>query len=91
VQGGGDEQLTTMAAVVPMTLDCQHGGDADGVLRDLGAEMASEARRDGGNIRRHDARPPSLETARTARESFPRAFASLGFLGDGVPISDAAG
>ena len=76
---------------MPWTLDCQHGGDAGGVLRDLGAEMASEARRDGGNIRRHDARPPLLETARTARESCPRAYASLGFLGDCVPISDAAG
>jgi hypothetical protein len=51
VQGGGDEQLTVMAEVVPMTLERQPGGDAGGVRRDLGAEMASAGRREGGNIR----------------------------------------
>ena len=62
VQGGGNEQLAAMAEVVPMTLDRQPGVDSGGVLQDLGSEMASVARRECGSIRRHDARPPSLET-----------------------------
>ena len=57
--------------------------------RDLGAEMASAARRDTGHIR-HDARPPALETSRTAREYFPQAYATLAFLGGGAPLTVAA-
>jgi hypothetical protein len=59
------------------------------VRRDLGAEMASAARRDTGHIR-HDARPPALETSRTAREYFPQAYATLAFLGGGAPLTVAA-
>jgi hypothetical protein len=90
VQGGGDEQLVAIAEVVPMTLDRQPGVDAVGVRRDLGSEMALVARLDCCSISRHDARPPLLETFRTAREFFPRAYASLGILGDSVPILDTA-
>jgi hypothetical protein len=60
-----------MAEVVPMTVERQPGGDAGGVQLDLGPEMASAARRDGGSIRRHDARcdVPGLARVELLRSS----------------------
>ncbi len=81
---GGDEQLAAMRELAPMTLERQSGGDADGVRRDLGAEMASAARREGVPARQHDARPSALETAarasHTSRRSFPEAFGAVSFI-----------
>jgi hypothetical protein len=60
---GGDEQLAAMRELAPLTLERQPGGDAVSVRRDLGAEMASAARREGVTARQHDARPLALEAA----------------------------
>jgi hypothetical protein len=49
-----------------MTLERRSGGDADDVRRDLGAAMASAARREGASARQHDARPLALEAAAIA-------------------------
>ena len=59
---GGDEQLAALQEVAPMTLERRPGGDADEVRRDLGAAMASAARREGVSTR-HDARPLAFEEA----------------------------
>jgi hypothetical protein len=80
---GGDEQLAALQEVAPMTLERRPGGDADDVRRDLGAAMASAARREGVSTR-HDARPLALEEAAIAssasRSTFPEAFSSVSFI-----------
>jgi hypothetical protein len=43
---GGAEQLAAMRELAPMTIERRSGGDADDVRRDLGAAMASAARRE---------------------------------------------
>jgi hypothetical protein len=79
----GDEQLAAVRELAPMTLERRSGGDADDVRRDLGAAMASAARREGVSTR-HDARPPALEEAAIAssvsRGNFPEAFNSVSFI-----------
>ena len=80
---GGDEQLAALQEVAPMTLERRSGGNADDVRRDLGAAMASAARREGVSTR-HDARPLALEEAAIAssasRSTFPEAFSSVSFI-----------
>ena len=81
---GGDEQLAALQEVAPMTLERRSGGNADDVRRDLGAAMASAARREGVSTR-HDARPLAFEEAAIAssasRSTFPEAFSSVSFIG----------
>jgi hypothetical protein len=80
---GGDEQLAALQELAPMTLERRSGGNADDVRRDLGALMASAARREGVSTR-HDARPLALEEAaiasRASRSNFPEAFNSVSFI-----------
>ena len=80
---GGDEQLAALQEVAPMTLERRPGGDADDVRRDLGAAMASAARREGVSPR-HDDLPLVLEAAAIAssayRSNFPEAFNSVSFI-----------
>ena len=59
---GGDEQLAALQEVAPRTLERRPGGNAGDVRRDLGAAMASAARREGVSTR-HDARPLAFEEA----------------------------
>jgi hypothetical protein len=79
---GGDEQLAALQELAPMTLERRSGGNADDVRRDLGAAMASAARREGVSTR-HDARPLALEEAAIAssasRSNFPEAFNAVSF------------
>jgi hypothetical protein len=80
---GGDEQLAALQELSPMTLDRRSGGNTDDVRRDLGAAMASAARREGVSTR-HDDRPLALEEAAIAssasRSNFPEAFNSVSFI-----------
>ena len=66
-----------------MTLERRPGGNADDVRRDLGAAMASAARREGVSTR-HDVRPLAFEQAAIAssasRSTFPEAFSSVSFI-----------
>ena len=80
---GGDEQLAALQELAPMTLERRSGGNADDVRRDLGAAMASAARREGVSTR-HDVRPLAFEQAAIAssasRSTFPEAFSSVSFI-----------
>jgi hypothetical protein len=80
---GGDEQLAALQELAPMTLERRPGGNADDVRRDLGAAMASAARREGVSTR-HDVRPLAFEQAAIAssasRSTFPEAFSSVSFI-----------
>ena len=90
---GGDEQLAAMHKnnkrriimheLASMTFERRSGGDADDVRRDLGAAMASAARREGVSPR-HDDLPLVLEAAAIAssayRSNFPEAFNSVSFI-----------
>jgi hypothetical protein len=80
-----------MAEVVPMTLERQPGGDAGGVRRDLGAQMALAARQARWQHLSARCSPSIVGNISHGTRVFSPGLRRLGFLGDIVPLSDTAG
>ncbi len=70
---GGDEQLTALQEVAPMTLERRPGGNADDVRRALGAAMASAARR-GGRLDAARRTPAGIRRGGHRVQCFPQHF-----------------